>query len=531
MAGTTIHSLVYKVSTSADLKGLVATRSEITTANRIIKESRTPIEAYKQSLEGLSVLHRKGALDAEQHRKAVDKLNQEFKESKGGFLDGIGGLKGAAGALGIGFGVSEAVNFAKSSIQAAEEAAESEARLGAVLEATGNTTGFTKDQILAYSDALQRLTGISDEAFTDAQAELSTFGNIHGKVFTDAIQLSADLSRVFGTDLKQEVENLGRALANPLEATDRLRIGKEKLTEAEKESIKAMAEAGDVLGAQQAILDIVAGKVGGAAEKMRSPLKGLTEDIGNLKETIGGLFAAGTAGGKGLDAIAAGLRGVNDTIQGKGNPEQDSAIAKFFFGGRGLALGRNVVDQMKNERPEAPEAVKERAADVPVAPDEDEAKESKLAAEEAKRRRRLRDTVDISGLNRKDEDTAEKALGRIGAKSDAAEAAEMNRRRRLRNSVDIADLNRKDDETSEKAIGEIEKERSKQPSRTAGPALMRGTAEAFSAILKGADRTNGEPVKKTERNTEKTAKGVEQLLDETKKQNAKPPAPIQVIFF
>src|SRR5688572_16351593 len=117
---TTIHSLVYKISTSADLKGIVATKSEISAASKIIKETRQPIEAYKQSLEGLNALHRKGALDAEQHRRAVDKLSQEFQEAKAASKGGLGmdagkgagmlgGVGGILGSLGIGASVAGGV--------------------------------------------------------------------------------------------------------------------------------------------------------------------------------------------------------------------------------------------------------------------------------------------------------------------------------------------------------------------------------------------------------------------------------------
>lgn len=528
----TIHSLVYKISSSADLKGMVATRAELATSKKLYAETRTATEQFTGSIAALNALHKKGAIDAETHRRAIDKLGKEMKEAGASskLLAGAGGL---LGQLGIGVSVAGGVAIVKDTIRAGEEAVEAEQRLEAALRATGNTTGMTRDQIIDYSDSLQRLTGIDDELFTNAQAELATFGNIHGKVFTDAIKLSADLSRVYGTDLKQEVEGLGRALSNPLEAIDRLRIGKEKLTSAEKDSIKAMAEAGDVLGAQQKILDIVAGKVGGAAEAMRSPLQALKGDVENLQEAFGGLFAMGTAGGKWLDEMGKGIQAIAEVAEGKGfgglkpwesekegfwaKHSKNDPLVNWLTGGgpaKETVKGRT---SMATPQPEA-------AAVAEIAKEEDDSKE-------VSRLRRLRDTVDLGELNRKDEGTTEDALGKLAGKGDAAEAAEMNRRRRLRNTVDIGELNRKDDDTAADALGKIEKAKGKEPPRDAGAASLRGSAAAYSTIVKAMSQGSAEPAKKTEKNTERTARAVEQGLEEQRRQNAKPPVPIQIINF
>ena len=59
----------------------------------------------------------------------------------------------------------------------------------------------------------------------------------------------------------------------------------------------------------------------------------------------------------------------------------------------------------------------------------------------------------------------------------------------------------------------------REPPRNAGAAGARGSAEAFSTIVRGMDRSSGEPIKKTEKNTEKTYQGVEQVLEELRKAN------------
>ena len=190
MAGTTIHSLVYKVSTSADLKGLLATNAELRTGAKLAQETQTATERYGTSIAGLNALHRKGAIDAETHRRSIDRLNKEMKEAQGAGRGGLGGMLGQGmgmlGGLGAAGLATQGARGLVEIVEAGQEAIQQEAKLAAVLEATGHSAGFTATQLTDYAEALQHSTSISDDTITGAMAKLATFKNVTGEVFTSA---------------------------------------------------------------------------------------------------------------------------------------------------------------------------------------------------------------------------------------------------------------------------------------------------------------------------------------------------------
>ena len=62
------------------------------------------------------------------------------------------------------------------------------------------------------------------------------------------------------------------------------------LTDAQKELITAMAESGDVAGAQAAVLDILEGKFGGTAEATATDSQKMGVAFGEVSEAVGGVL-------------------------------------------------------------------------------------------------------------------------------------------------------------------------------------------------------------------------------------------------
>ena len=60
------------------------------------------------------------------------------------------------------------------------------------------------------------MTEFSDQAIIGAQAILSTFTEIRGDEFIKATEAVADMSALFGTDLKGSAIQLGKALNDPI---------------------------------------------------------------------------------------------------------------------------------------------------------------------------------------------------------------------------------------------------------------------------------------------------------------------------
>jgi hypothetical protein len=195
----------------------------------------------------------------------------------------LGGLAGPALAAAAGIG---AISVALAAgIREADAYAQEAGKLDAVLKATGNTTGFTAEQLRGFADELEGTFAISAEEFLAAERQLSSFKGIAGSTFTDVLALSADLSATFGGDLSSNAEKLGTVLQNLASGdVEGLGRGFKFLGTEALETVKALAEQGRTFEAQQALIDALRQRVGGAGEAAGDNLTG---DFFRLKDAIG----------------------------------------------------------------------------------------------------------------------------------------------------------------------------------------------------------------------------------------------------
>jgi len=159
-----------------------------------------------------------------------------------------------------------AVRAAQKLVDAYRIQERAEIKLGAALKATNNQIGISKQAMLEYARELQRTTTYSDDAIINAEALMVTFTQIGRDVFPQAVKAAADMSAMFGQDLQQSVIQLGTALNDPIQGVGRLRRIGISFTEHQKEMIKTLMDAGDVMGAQKVILDELKREFGGVAE-------------------------------------------------------------------------------------------------------------------------------------------------------------------------------------------------------------------------------------------------------------------------
>lgn len=193
-----------------------------------------------------------------------------------------------AGALAVGLGISA---------NAAMEAEVSTALLSNTLAQSGADAYLTADAVGALAMEIQGYSGLSDEAIQDAARMLLSFANVRTEaavtsgVFDRATRSVADIARFMGSDAVTAAGMLGRALDNPVTGVTALTRARVSFTEAERAAIIAMAESGDIIGAQNALLTAVEGNVKGAAAAYGDTLAGdvdkAKESIGNLSEEIG----------------------------------------------------------------------------------------------------------------------------------------------------------------------------------------------------------------------------------------------------
>lgn len=232
-------------------------------------------------------------------------------DGKGSSISQRFGMVGVA-ATAMGGAIVGALGMAVSSAAESEQAM---AQLDAVLQSTGGAAGLTRDELTNLADALQKVTTYDDEAIIGAEALMLTFTKVGKEVFPEAIATVLDMSTALGQDLQSSTIQLGKALNDPIKGITALsRVGV-SFTETQKDTIKAMVETGDVLGAQKIILAELAVEFGGSATAAADTLNGSIEQLGNsfgnLMEAIGAALLGGEADGGGLKGF---IQDVRDTV-------------------------------------------------------------------------------------------------------------------------------------------------------------------------------------------------------------------------
>lgn len=217
---------------------------------------------------------------AKRARASIDRIG---KAAIGGAaLAGAAALTG--GILALNRTISESIKLANIQEKA-------EAKLGAVLMATGESAGFTLDQLKKMAAGMQGVTTVGDEVILAGQAILATFKEIKGEAFEGATQAALDMSTVMDQDLKSSMVQIGKALNDPIKGLSALtRVGV-AFTEEQKELITTLQESGDIMGAQAVILKELESQFGGAAAALRDTFAGAVQAAGNafgdLQEEIG----------------------------------------------------------------------------------------------------------------------------------------------------------------------------------------------------------------------------------------------------
>lgn len=249
----------------------------------------------------------------------IARLRQDMQEAKNTVSKAVGDINRVLGSIGMGisFGVV-AAGFA-TMIRAAEDAAISQRKLDAIIRATGNTSGYTADQLSRLADSLARSSTFDDEAFREATATLLRFGNIGGANLEKVLKLSADYAALTGGDLVSSAEKMGRALSNPAEGLSKLERHFGSLAPEVEAAIKQQAKMGDTSGALSIAIEALQKKIGGADQQMNSGLTGsvkqLTKAFSELME-VGGQVGNNSAVTGFLDGLSSRLRGLKTVLEG-----------------------------------------------------------------------------------------------------------------------------------------------------------------------------------------------------------------------
>jgi hypothetical protein len=163
------------------------------------------------------------------------------------------------------------------------------AQTGAVLKSTGGAANVTSKQITTMSESLMKLSGVDDEAIQSGQNLLLTFTKIRNEtgkgnnIFDQATLAMTNLSVAMGKDLSSSAILVGKALNDPVKGVGALSRAGVQFTASQKDTIKALVDSGNVMGAQKMILKELEVQFGGSAKAAGQTLPG---QLNILKETF-----------------------------------------------------------------------------------------------------------------------------------------------------------------------------------------------------------------------------------------------------
>ena len=184
--------------------------------------------------------------------------------------------------------------FIGSSVKKFNEQEKAIAEVNSTIESMGVAWTTTADLQKRAAD-LQAQSTFGDEEILHMQSVLLTFGDITEDVFRSTEQVALDMSAALGQDLQSSAVMLGKALNDPIVGLSALsRVGV-SFSEDQKDMIKAMAEGGDMIGAQTLMMEALESQFAGTAKEISETsggkMKQAMNSFGDTMETVGGIVA------------------------------------------------------------------------------------------------------------------------------------------------------------------------------------------------------------------------------------------------
>ncbi len=242
----------------------------------------------------------------------TSKLNNGLKHAAGqvsGFADdsskkmhGMGLKSGIAmAAVGAGAIVAGAavLNFAKASVQAAQDSVVSDARLDQVAKTMGLVDGAYAggtQRLKDYASTLSKQIGVEDESIKAVQAKLLTFKglattmNETGGAMDRATAAAYDLASAGFGSAEGNATALGKALQDPIKGITALSRSGVTFTQVEKDKIKALAESNQMGKAQEMVLKAIETQTKGTAAATATASDKMKVSFGELQEKVGTAF-------------------------------------------------------------------------------------------------------------------------------------------------------------------------------------------------------------------------------------------------
>ena len=200
-----------------------------------------------------------------------------------------------AGILGTGMAIYKVFEFIKGGVEKVHELEQANAQLEATLKSTNEVVGISKKGLDDLTDSWAKKTKYGKADITMMQAQLTTFTNIKGVIYKQAIPAVLDLSQKMGQDLKSSAVQLGKALQDPEKGITALRRVGVNFTKTQQEMVTGWVKHGEVVKAQTFILKELQTEFGGSAEaafkadpmvKLGKALEHLQISFGEMVQTL-----------------------------------------------------------------------------------------------------------------------------------------------------------------------------------------------------------------------------------------------------
>ena len=200
-------------------------------------------------------------------------------------------FKSLGGSIAGAFSIKAVSDFARKSAEAWRVQKEAVGVMNQVLKSTGAEAWTSSAELKEMAASLQQVTNYGDETITSMHGVLLGFRNITGKNFEHASKAILDMATVMKMDLSSAAQVVGKALDDPINGLGSLSRQGFHFTEQQKQMLKAMVEAGDMMGAQKIILEELDGTYGGAAEAAADLGTQVKNSAGDVLEGFGKVFS------------------------------------------------------------------------------------------------------------------------------------------------------------------------------------------------------------------------------------------------
>lgn len=208
-------------------------------------------------------------------------------------------LKTVAGALVAAFSVRAITNFAKEAVLAAEGVATANARIGQIAKSTalfGDQTAAVTDRLIKFAEAQEMRLAVDAEVIKGVQGQLLTFKALGasadeaGGIFDRTTEAAFNMAAAGFGSAESNAVQLGKALEDPIRGLTALRRSGTTFTAEQQDLIKTLVESGNLLGAQELILNELESQYGGVAEATANASDRIGLAFDNIKEQAGAVL-------------------------------------------------------------------------------------------------------------------------------------------------------------------------------------------------------------------------------------------------